>query len=136
MNDVMVEKTDSLLRCLKRIEGKRPAKVDVLVNDYDLQDIIILNLERAVQQAVDMAMHVLAKSGKPAPDTMREAFAVLAEQGVITEQTALNMQHAVGFRNTAVHAYQQINWAIVFSIINEHLNDFRQYLREIETYSQ
>lgn len=135
MNDILIEKTDSLLRCLRRIEDKRPETVDALIEDYDLQDILILNLERAVQQAVDIAMRILAKSGRPAPDTMRDSFAALREMSVITEHTALNMKHAVGFRNTAVHAYQQINWEIVYSIITEHVEDFREYLREVNRYA-
>jgi hypothetical protein len=33
--------------------------------------------------------------------------------------------------NTAVHAYQQLDYDIVYSIITQHLNDFREYASQI-----
>jgi uncharacterized protein YutE (UPF0331/DUF86 family) len=41
------------------------------------------------------------------------------------------LKGAVGFRNIAVHNYRTIDWQIVFSIIHEHLDDFRQYAKAI-----
>ena len=131
MDDVLAVKTDRLLRCLKRIEAKTPESLDVLVDDFDLQDILILNLERAVQQTVDIAVHLLSQKGVPVPSTMREAFDELQQQGMLSVESARDMKHAVGFRNTAVHAYQQIDWAIVYSIATQHIEDFKIFLREI-----
>ncbi|MDD4019752.1 MAG: DUF86 domain-containing protein, partial [Kiritimatiellae bacterium] len=45
--------------------------------------------------------------------------------------TAVVMGKAVGFRNTAVHAYRTINWDIVFSICTKHLEDFRSFASQI-----
>ena len=53
--DVMNRKLESLRRCIARIESKRPITPDILRSNDDLQDIIALNLERAVQTCVDMA---------------------------------------------------------------------------------
>ena len=47
--EVVEQKLESLRRCLQRIETKCPAEVDALLTDYDLQDIVSLNLSRAVQ---------------------------------------------------------------------------------------
>ncbi|NCD33868.1 MAG: DUF86 domain-containing protein [Spartobacteria bacterium] len=131
MTDVLAVKTDALLRCLRRIESKLPLSITKLEEDFDVQDIIVLNLERAVQQSVDIAMHLLAQSGQRVPETMRDSFDALFKQGHITSETAEKMKHAVGFRNVAVHTYQQINWDIVHSVIHHHLNDFRDFLKEI-----
>ncbi len=54
------EKLESLRRCLSRIERKCPASVTELEGDVDLQDIITLNLTRAVQLSVDIAAHWVA----------------------------------------------------------------------------
>lgn len=48
MNNAVSKKCESLVRCLKRIENKRPDTYDELIKDIDLQDIISVNLERAV----------------------------------------------------------------------------------------
>jgi len=41
---VIEQKLESLCRCLKRIEAKCPANAEILAADFDLQDILALNL--------------------------------------------------------------------------------------------
>ena len=132
-SDVVLSKLESLRRSLHRIEEKTPSAVEVLVDDYDRQDIIALNLERAVQTCVDIALHIISDLEAPAPDTMAHAFRTLEAAGSIDPCTAERMVKAVGFRNTAVHAYQAIDWTIVYRIITEHLDDFRAFARQVLT---
>ncbi len=42
------------------------------------------------------------------------------------------MRKAVGFRNTAVHAYQELDWEVVHDIVTRRLGDFADFVREIE----
>lgn len=44
---------------------------------------------------------------------------------------ALRLKKSVGFRNIAVHAYDSIDWDIVFAIATDHLQDFMDYARVI-----
>ena len=50
--DILLRKLDSLARCIRRIESKRPRTIEELNSDIDLQDILSVNLERAVQLCV------------------------------------------------------------------------------------
>ena len=124
---ILDRKLDSLQRCITRITSKQPANVQVLLADIDLQDVLVLNISRAVQICVDLATHLLANANLPPPNTMGEAFDQLASLGVIDQTLALRMKHAVGFRNIAVHAYSSIDWNIVFAISTKHLEDFRSF---------
>ena len=54
-----------------------------------------------------------------------------AENKLITEQNAQDLSHAVGFRNIAVHQYENIDCNIVLSIINNHLEDFKEFAKAI-----
>lgn len=74
---VLAQKLESLRRCLQRIEQKRPSDASLLTNDADLQDVIVLNLTRAVQLSVDIASHIINQSDEPSPTTMGEAFTTL-----------------------------------------------------------
>ena len=47
--DVIKAKLVSLQRCMQRIRQKTPSSAQHLAADFDLQDILILNLQRAVQ---------------------------------------------------------------------------------------
>lgn len=125
------EKLESLRRCVRRVEERRPANAEALVADQDLQDIIALNLTRAVQLCVDIATHVIAESNIRAPSSMAAAFDALVELRILKGETASNLKKAVGFRNIAVHNYQAIDWRIVFEISHRYLEDFRVFAREI-----
>ena len=131
--EVVEQKLESLIRCLDRVETKCPATADELVANIDLQDIISLNLTRAVQACVDIALHWAAQTPNvKSPATMGEAFELMASAGALTDDVATNLRKAVGFRNVAVHNYDEIDWAIVFSICTTRLRDFREFARAVD----
>jgi len=129
--DLILGKLESLSRCLERIKEKTPSTVEELKADVDRQDIISVNLERAIQACVDVGMHIISQRNIQLPDSMAGTFLSLAQISVIDSHTAAVMGKAVGFRNTAVHAYRSINWDIVFSICTKHLEDFSVFASQI-----
>ncbi|MFT4177989.1 MAG: DUF86 domain-containing protein [Thermomonas sp.] len=58
---------------------------------------------------------------------MGETFDRLADHGLLDATLALRLKKAVGFRNIAVHAYDTIDWQIVFAIATRHLQDFEAF---------
>lgn len=129
--EVVEQKLESLRRCLQRIETKCPADAETLVADLDLQDIVSLNLSRAVQLCVDIGAHLIAGMDVPPPDTMGQTFDLLAQSGVLDTTLASRLKKAVGFRNIAVHSYETINWHIVHSIAKNHLTDFSAFAKVV-----
>lgn len=135
MDQILLEKKiDSILRCLERINSRIPSTKDAFAEDLDAQDIIVLNLTRAVQLSVDLAMHICATTQLPTPETMGEAFERLREIHVLTPEVTDKMKKAVGFRNIAVHNYDEIDIGIAYTIAKEHTQDFVEYIRQIYTY--
>ena len=127
---ILIEKLESLRRCIRRIEDKKPIDIDQLKQDIDLQDILVLNLTRTVQLAVDIGSHIISQSEQTTPKTMGDIFAVLQQMGAISAQTRTQLKKAVGFRNVAVHQYEAINWEIVYAVCEQSIQDFRQFARE------
>lgn len=132
---VIAQKLESLRRCLQRLKEKCPEDPAAFVSDPDLQDIVVLNLTRAVQLSVDIASHLISHSNEPAPETMGESFILLEKMKVIDPDTANNLKKAVGFRNIAVHNYDAINWDIVHSICKNQLKDFTDFAGAVIKYS-
>lgn len=128
---VLDAKLESLRRCIARIESRRPATAEELALDADTQDIVSLNLTRAVQLCVDIATHLTATMSSPAARSMSATFDNLCRGGVIDAELAGRMKSAVGFRNIAVHSYQEIDWQIVHHILHERLDDFRLFARAV-----
>ena len=128
---VIEAKLERLRRCVQRIEQKRPSTPEALATDYDLQDILSVNLERAVQLCVDIAAHLIADREVSAPTTMAAAFEALHTLHILSSDLANSMKRAVGFRNIVVHNYQEIDWKIVFNICHHKLDDFRAFAQAI-----
>ncbi|AJD48534.1 hypothetical protein A167_01362 [Alcanivorax sp. S71-1-4] len=130
---VISEKLESLRRCLARLKAKCPDTPEALQGDLDAQDIVSLNLTRAIQLCVDIATHWLADHDELiVPRTMGEAFTRLAEGGLIGQDLAMNMRRAVGFRNIVVHNYGDIDWQIVHALCTQRMDDFRRYAQAIQ----
>lgn len=131
---VLAEKLESLRRSIQRIEDKKPGNVDQLKQNIDLQDILVLNLTRAVQLSVDIGSHIISHADHAAPQTMENVFTILQEIGAISEPTGHRLKKAVGFRNVAIHQDEAINWEIVYAVCEHSIQDFRQFALEISHY--
>lgn len=114
--EVIEQKIESLRHCVGRVRQKCPASADALASDADAQDILTLNLNRAVQLCVDIGAHLIAGRDNAAPDTRGQTFDVLTELGVISPELAGRMKKAVGFPNIAVHNYEAIDWQIAHAM--------------------
>ncbi len=135
-NSVILNKIETVRKCISRIEEKCPDTVEELKNNYDLQDIISVNLERAIQASVDIASHIIVDKEEDVPSTMGESFLILKKTNIISEDLAEKLKKAIGFRNISVHEYKKIDWEIVFSIITEHMINFKDYVKKILEYME
>lgn len=129
MNNLgIMKKIESLSRSLDRLRTKRPDHLDTLLSDIDLQDIISINLERAVQLTVDTAAMISAERGLAVSNTMAGNFKILSDAGLLDPILAERLQKSVGFRNISVHEYQAIDWGLVFDILHHHLDNFDAFI--------
>lgn len=125
--ETVTAKLASIARCIERIRERTPETVADLAADADAQDIISINLQRAVQLAVDLAGVLIADRGLSPPSTMAEAFRTLEAAGLIDSDLSERLARAVGFRNVSVHEYEDIDWEIVFSIATRQVSDFESF---------
>jgi len=130
---VIASKLESLRRCLDRIRSKKPDTLNQLLEDIDMQDILALNLERSIQLCVDIANHILSTLDDSPAMSMAESFERLSEKEIISQELAANLRRAVGFRNLSVHAYDKIDWNLVWNNFESDLNDLVQFVEIIES---
>jgi len=128
--DVILAKTAIIQRCLKRIKETTKLSQESL-EDMDKQDVFVLNLQRAVQAAIDLATHIVATEGLGLPETVKENFEFLLRTGIIPENISDKMKAMVGFRNIAIHNYQAIDLKILKSILTDHLRDLEDFYTTI-----
>ncbi|MCM3639455.1 DUF86 domain-containing protein [Sporosarcina luteola] len=130
MNDVIINKTTMIERCLKRIHEVYEGNPENL-RDFTKQDSIVLNIQRACEASIDLAMHVVSERKLGVPKTSREAFKLLHEAGLIEASLAKTLMNMVGFRNIVVHDYQALELDILESILNKHIDDFKQFTKAL-----
>jgi uncharacterized protein YutE (UPF0331/DUF86 family) len=134
-NDVILNKISVIERCIKRIHEEYENKPKNLEN-YTKQDSIILNLQRACEASIDLAMHIVAQKKLGLPQNSRDALSLLEQHGIITSFLSQKMKAMVGFRNIAVYDYQDINLTILQKILDHHLIDFTEFTKAILFYEQ
>ena len=132
-DDVILNKVETIEKCLIRINEEYAGLSSNLHQNQTKQDAILLNLERACQAAIDMAMRVVRMKRLGLPKESRDAFDLLAQANIIDDNLCKRMHGLVGFRNTAIHNYQQLDLRIVEAVITKHLQDFSELSRILLT---
>jgi uncharacterized protein YutE (UPF0331/DUF86 family) len=106
-DDVCFNKAAIIERALRRMHQEYAACP--ALNNYTHIDAMTLNIERACQAAIDLAMHLVAREHAGIPQNSAEAFILLGKQGVIQAGIVKAMISMTGFRNVAVHEYRELD---------------------------
>ena len=125
---VILNKYESIEKCIQRINEEYAGDPKNL-NIVNKNDAIILNLQRACEMVIDIAMYVVSTKKLGIPQTKKEAFEILLKNNIIDEKIFKNMKGMIGFRNIAVHDYQEIDEEILIEIIEKHLQDLEDFAR-------
>jgi uncharacterized protein YutE (UPF0331/DUF86 family) len=132
-DDVVLNKVASIERCVARVREEFAGDDRNLFANQTKQDSIILNLQRACETAIDLAMYLVSTRRLGVPQDSREAFSMLQAAGLLDGALAERLQRMVGFRNVAVHDYTSLSLPVVKSIVTDRLDDFLSYARHILT---
>lgn len=91
----------------------------------------MLNLIRLCELCIDIANFLIRRDKLGIPASSAESFDLLEQAGRIDAETAKSMKAMVGFRNVAVHQYQDIDYDIVIAVIKNDLHDIMNFLDQI-----
>ena len=125
---VILRKSQIIEQCLRRIHEEFGSSASIVQLSQAAQDSVLLNLERAYQASIDMAMRLTRIHNLGIPLDARDSFELLFKQKILSEDQFKAMSSMVGFRNTAVHDYQGLNLKIVDVVVKTKLDDFRTFV--------
>lgn len=126
-DDVLFNKAAMIERSIRRI--KEEYRAATALNDFTHVDAMTLNIERACQAAIDMAMHLAAKRHLGIPQSSAESFDLLAKAGLISAELCKAMRGMTGFRNVAVHPYEELDLQVLRHIAAGGYRDFIAFCR-------
>lgn len=115
--------------CLDRLTKLQEASRDEFLADFRYVDAAKRNLQVAIEAMIDVANHVIARSGLRLPRNHAEAFGIIAQEGWISAADAARFALMARFRNRLVHLYEEVDDEEVYRILHEDLDDFRSFLR-------
>lgn len=125
---VILNKFEIIEKCINRVNEEYEGNCENL-KDYRKMDMIVLNIQRACEAVLDLAMYIVSVRKLGLPQTKRDAFILLEKNEIITSIVSKKMQGMVGFRNIAVHDYKEIDEDILKDVIENHLNDLLDFAR-------
>ena len=128
-SDILFNKAAIIERCIRRIQEEYRACPSL--NNYTHVDALTLNIERACQATIDMAMHLAAKQHLGIPQSSAEAFELLAKAGLIEQPLCKVMRGMTGFRNVAIHEYEELNLDILKYIAETGYRDFLTFCQAL-----
>lgn len=131
MNEVAALKITSLQRCITRAREAHAAAGDHFSTNHDLQDAAVLNIIRACETAIDLANMLVRKKQLGIPSESKDAFRLLAHEGLIDASLADSLAAMIGFRNIAVHQYDTLDLDIVEKVINDELDALLHFAETI-----
>lgn len=125
--DVLRRRIDALLGYLERLERFAAIERSQFVADPDTHHLAERYLHLAMESVLDIGNHLIADAGLEAPDTYRDAFAILTRHGVLDSVLGQSLQRWAGFRTVLVHAYLAIDHGISWDAIKNDLDELRQF---------
>jgi uncharacterized protein YutE (UPF0331/DUF86 family) len=116
------------LRRLGKIRGRGR---EAFLADEILQAAAERNLQVGIEAILDTAGHIIAREGLAVPKTYREAIEILLREGILPESHRASFLQMSSFRNRIIHIYDEIDPSEIFSILENHLEDFETFIRAI-----
>lgn len=95
------------------------------------RDLSLFYLFLALQECIDLAAHWIADEGWGEPDDAGSAFDLLADRGVIDEETSATLRGAVGLRNRIAHGYAMLDYERVHREAQAGIPVLRRFLSAI-----
>ena len=120
--DSRLGRLDGLLASLEVVHERGRGAYE---GDPDVADATRYRLQLAVQVCIDLAAHLVARSGRRIPDRYKDLFTDLVADGLDPE-LASRLSEAAGFRNVIVHDYLDVDDDVVWGSLGR-LDDLRGF---------
>lgn len=128
---VIENKISAVQKYLKILEKfKNYSKKDI-ENDLNIRGALERYLYLAIQAAIDLSEAIISYKKFRKPETFNEAFYILKEEGIIDDDLTEKLAKMVGFRNIIAHDYEEIDYEIVYDIVQNKLKNIRDFLKII-----
>jgi uncharacterized protein YutE (UPF0331/DUF86 family) len=127
--DLILAKAGSIQRHCSRIVDKSNVTLNVFKDDLDRQDVVLFNMQMAIQNCIDIAAHIVSEEGYGVPGSANEMFYLIEENKIIKRELTERIVKAVGLRNLIVHEYGKINLDQIYNAAKNDIGDLSEFVK-------
>ena len=127
MDDVVLAKAAIIERCVVRARAVYGGDALALETDLLRQDSVVLNVQRACEASIDLAMHLVRVGRLGAPQQRRDAFELLGHANLLDRSLGESLKRIAGFCNVAMHDYTRLDLAILRAILERQLDELLRF---------
>ena len=131
MGELLLRKILACRDRIAKLASAIPARAEDVVADERLEAYLSFHLFLLIQDAVDLAAHLVAERGLAVPASQRESFDALARAGVLTSKSAKAMARLASLRNRIAHSYGEVDIVRMVRELPEGLTVARQFLDQM-----
>jgi len=134
MKDEILAKLEMLKSHVEILRGYRSHTLEEVKANPTLRGAIERYLQVALECTFDVGEMIISLGGFRKPGTYREVIEVLGEKDVLSREFVKRFAPAAGFRNILVHMYADVNVEKVHKFLQENLEDFDDFAKQIARY--
>jgi len=128
---VIENKVSSVREYLSILERYKVYTRKQIEEDIDIRGAVERYLYLAVQSAIDLAEALVSAKNLRKPTTFSETFYILEEAGLISLELREELVKMAGFRNIIAHDYADVDYDIVFDVLQDKLADLEKFLQAV-----
>jgi len=132
--DKVVKLVSELRRAVVRLRELGKLSKDAFIKDPDKIGSSKYHFIVAIESAIDMCNHIIARNGYRIPEDYGDTFRVMAEAGALEQGFSNELIKMAKFRNRLVHLYWEVDDEQLYEIIQKRLNDFKTLLDAISQF--
>ena len=116
---------------IKVLEDLKIKSMEEIKEDSTLLGGVLWHLYMAVQGCIDIALKTISKLALRTPESYADAFRVLSEEKLISEELAKKLVAMARFRHVLAHVYTKLDLDRVYNILHHNLEDIKEFLKII-----
>jgi len=127
--EVIRKRLNKLDECLTVLQRLQRYGRDEFLSDPERYGSAERFLHLAIEALLDMGNHVIADEGLGVVDWYSDVPRLFLEKELISSDLSEKWIRMIGFRNTLVHGYLDVDRAIVYEVLQNGLGDIEELKR-------
>ena len=130
--ELIHRKLTKLIQYLDELEAIKDYTLEEYLDNYFIKRTTERLIQLIVEVATDINGHIIVEKGHNPPHNYYQSFIKLGQLNLINKELSKKLAPSTGLRNRIVHEYEEINDQIVFESVENALELYKQYIKEIK----